>query len=310
MSHTPLAGPASNTQDWYDYRSRGFGASEAAAAAGLSEYQTPFGLYCQKLGLLPPFEGNEATRRGKRVEHLIVEDWEEKNGRKVELYPAPMFVHPNPKRSFMFATPDAIVDMASKGLECKNTNFRQAKKLGEEHGSTVLPEWQSQCQHQMEVMGWETVDVAVWVELEYLQFTVIRDDEFIEMMISAQEELWQRIEAEDPPDIDWQHKTTPDLIRNLYNTVDGTVKDLSYDAAMAWALQEQLGDQMKELKAQWEAARAKVLYEMEDAAIGRLPGNLPSDLKREIVRLNVPDTPSRRGHIRLYDRKATTDGAN
>ena len=45
-------------------RRTGFGGSDAAATLGLNRYSSPYKLFCEKLGLIPDFVGNERTRWG------------------------------------------------------------------------------------------------------------------------------------------------------------------------------------------------------------------------------------------------------
>lgn len=55
------------------HRKKGLGASESAAALGYSDYKTPLDIYREKLGLVPPFEGNAYTLRGSRLEDIIAQ---------------------------------------------------------------------------------------------------------------------------------------------------------------------------------------------------------------------------------------------
>ena len=49
------------------------GASEAPAILGLSPWSTPFDVWARKKGYSKPFEGNEATKRGHRLESVVLQ---------------------------------------------------------------------------------------------------------------------------------------------------------------------------------------------------------------------------------------------
>lgn len=52
-----------DTPEWHELRSKGFGASEAAAVAGLSQYETPLHVYMRKRGEMPPVQETKPMRR-------------------------------------------------------------------------------------------------------------------------------------------------------------------------------------------------------------------------------------------------------
>lgn len=54
-------------------RSEYLGASEAPAILGLSPWSTPFDVWARKKGYAEPFQGNEATRRGHRLEGVVLQ---------------------------------------------------------------------------------------------------------------------------------------------------------------------------------------------------------------------------------------------
>lgn len=54
-------------------RAEYLGASEAPAILGLSPWSTPFDVWARKKGYAEPFTGNEATKRGHRLEKVVLE---------------------------------------------------------------------------------------------------------------------------------------------------------------------------------------------------------------------------------------------
>lgn len=103
--------------EWYEDRKKQLGASEVAAILGLSRYTSPFEVWAVKTGRLQPFEGNEATRIGQRLEPLILDDAEADLGkleRDVEVDHGGI-----PLR----ATLDGAVAASGEVVECKTAGF-------------------------------------------------------------------------------------------------------------------------------------------------------------------------------------------
>lgn len=57
---------------WLEERKRYITASDAAAVLGKNPYKKPLEVYLDKLGLIPPFEGNAHTRRGVENESKVI----------------------------------------------------------------------------------------------------------------------------------------------------------------------------------------------------------------------------------------------
>jgi len=56
------------SQEWLDLRRTKLGASDAAAVMGVSPWTTPYQLWLEKTGRIPPKAENDAMRRGKLLE--------------------------------------------------------------------------------------------------------------------------------------------------------------------------------------------------------------------------------------------------
>lgn len=299
-------------EEWYEARSTGIGASEAAAAVGLSRWSTAFELYHRKRGNTPPIEDNDAMRMGRRLEPIVVDEFRdhEEIPEEMVLYPVPMFR--SGSHDFVLATPDALLldgaaatsrnpsvkwhafELAlclssAELLECKTVGWRSAEALGEDGSDFVPFDWLCQAQQQMFVMGLDRCHFAVLVDgRTYRQFQVARDEELIERIVEAEADLWRRIQEGDEPDPDWKHPKTPALVSHLHGLAGGTVT-LTSDATLDWEKYEDLGRRIKELTKPLEDERkvlkARVLHEMGDAAVGLLPGG-----EKQINRTQVAET--------------------
>jgi putative phage-type endonuclease len=94
------------------------GASEVAAALGVSPYQTPLAWWAQKLGRTEAFTGNDATTLGQYLEDGIARLFEDTH--KVRLTQGEDVRHP--ELSWMAATPDRLVEWDGMSAGFKETH--------------------------------------------------------------------------------------------------------------------------------------------------------------------------------------------
>lgn len=253
-------------------RANGIGASEAAAACGLSGWTSQFKLYQQKRGEIPPDDATDDMDFGTIVEPSIARLYEHRHGVTLT-YPLPRRVHPDPRYGFVFATGDAE-ESPTVGVELKSMNHFRAK-LVKEHGlAEIVPEYLCQAQQQMAVMGWEVVKLVALVERRLEVWDIPRDDELIELILSREAELWSRIQRGDPPPVDLTREDALQDVRDRFTKVaSGEFRRLSPEAAAAWKRRSELSAQIKALEEQRDRELAAVLLEIGDAAGGVLPGD-------------------------------------
>lgn len=147
-----------HTPEWYAARNTGIGASEIAAAAGLSPYQTPLELYLRKRGEMPPFEGNDATRMGTLLEPVVKSEFKRITGLIPIDENPPMYRSRD--RQWMTATPDMIVT-ETELAEFKTASWRMKSSWGDENSDAIPDQYLCQTQWQMAVVGPEFVAVHV-----------------------------------------------------------------------------------------------------------------------------------------------------
>lgn len=105
---TAVLVPTANEAEWLEARRKGVTASEIAILMGLSPYSSPYALYHQKLGILPPEDDQAVFERGRVLEPYIAEKFAAAhhefdlrgNGRE-------LFAHP--ERAWQLATPDRLL---------------------------------------------------------------------------------------------------------------------------------------------------------------------------------------------------------
>lgn len=202
-------------KDWLAARRLGIGASEAAAVLGVSPYQSPMGLYADKLGLLGDDEAaTEAIEWGLMLQPVIVGRYRYVTGRPTWETP-PYTLRRSRSHPFMVATLDALTSIEGGPrvpLEVKNVGGYKAADWREEP-----PLWvQIQAQHQMAVLGSEQASVAALIGGNRFVFCdVPRNDRFIAALIERLGDFWEALLAHEPPAVDGTAATKA-LLRTLY----------------------------------------------------------------------------------------------
>ena len=263
----------------------GFGASEAAAVVGQDPYCTPWELYHRKTGDIPDKADSESIhlRRGIHLEPFIVAEYQRANpGQPIE-YPMGTYCHP--VHEFVIASPDAGLSEVS-GLECKFVGWRLADMIGEPGTNQLPPHWIIQGQQQMAVMGWESIVFAVLVEVETLKiYHVERHEGIIEALITAERELWERIQNREPPEPEcWAGHL--DAVKKVFRDIDpGKVVHLTDKAKTAWARKREIDVAVKALEDERDTIKAQVYASLGDAQLGIIDGE--KCIRRQMVKAST-----------------------
>lgn len=252
--------------EWLEARRTRVTASEIAVLLGLSPYDSPYGLYHRKLGILPGQPDNPMMERGRVLEPYIADKFGERHpeyivdGTGRELY-----VHS--ERPWQGATPDRLLqDAATCGItdrggvfEVENTAVLECKcdggspEWGEEGTDQIPVHYRAQVIWQMDVMGVHTayvacLDPARWTLREYVigheptyagsewgcngDTCQVCDD--LAVMLGAAREFLDRIERREPPEVDWRPQTTAAL--RALSPMDDSEAEVSGELASAYEL--------------------------------------------------------------------------
>jgi len=264
----PVAKP--HTDEWYAARKSGIGASEMAIAAGLSPYSTPLKLYYQKRGELPLEEDSDAMRLGRLLEPVVKSEFSSRTG--IQLADPEPLMYRHDDHEMVLATPDGIVDSTTL-FEAKTASWRMKHLWGDQDTDFVPDSYLVQCQSQLAVMGADLCHLAVLFDAsEFRTYRVARNDELIRMLLMAAAELWQRIQDGKPPEPNWEHSSTPQLIREIHQTVADTRVQLTDEEVGWWLNYEDLGREIRKAEAERDMLKAKVNH-----AIGQHGGGLLTD---------------------------------
>lgn len=186
--HVSTAASAPTLDPAFDRRS-GIGASEVASILGLDARRTPLALWLDKTGQRPPFEGNEWTRMGHRLEAVIADSYAERRG--VTLTPCATRRHAT--HPHIFATPDRAVEGESTLVECKSVfSPRVMTQFGEDGSSDYPHAYAVQCMVQAAVYDVDVVHLAALIGAELRVYRVPRDLDRERRLLDAVEAWWDR----------------------------------------------------------------------------------------------------------------------
>lgn len=191
------------TTQQIEARKHGIGASEAAAALGLSKFDGPLGVYNTKVNG-KKWEGNDLTEWGDAQEPALLAWYGRKRNVSV-IRPTDTFKHP--KFPFILATLDGYVPNGSANsielpIEAKTANVHVAKQWGDPGTDQIPIEYKIQAQQQMIVTGRPLVHVIATIGGMPPEIYVCENDpEFAELIIDGLNDFWhQHVLAKVPPE--------------------------------------------------------------------------------------------------------------
>lgn len=251
-----------NHEEWLEIRKKYIGGSDAAAVVGLNSFSSPYTVWADKLGKLPPKEDNEAMRLGRDLEDYVAKRFTEQTGKKVR---RKNFILWNSDYPFAHANVDRMIVGENAGLECKTTSVLNLKnfKNGE------FPEnYYVQCMHYMAVTGYKKWYLAVLIlGKEFKVFEIERDEDEIKALMKAESEFWTCVEKGEPPMIDGSEATTNTIKTVLAESNDDTPVNLfAYDSTLEQYIA--LSKQIKELENLRDEMANKVKVFMDSSAKG------------------------------------------
>ena len=296
MTAEPIA--AANTHEWHAARQRGIGASESAAACGLSRWELPLEVWSRKVHGHQKDE-TDAMLLGTLMEPVVAEMFRRKTGREIVQASPGLFRHA--EVPWLLASPDALLSDDTVA-EFKTTTSRNGD-MGAEGTDEVPVEWLCQAQQQIAVTGASAVRFGVLIDgREFREYVVERHSVMIDRMIAREAELWQHVESRTPPPIDFSHTRAADAVRNAYReVVDGVTVELDAELEAAWELYEEFGKKARELEKDRDRIKAEVLARIADAQCGVFPSG--AKLTRKIVAGGTVPAYERKPYVRLSHKK-------
>lgn len=248
--------------EWLKARMSGIGGSDAAAIIGLNPWATPYAVWADKTGRIPPKEDNEIMRQGRDLEQYVADRWMEETGKKCRRRTK---ILSNPDYPFALANVDRWVNGENAGLECKTTSIMNLKKF---KGGEFPETYYCQCVHYMAVTGAVRWYLGVLVLSQgFHTFVIERDEDEIKALMDAERDFWKYVESDTPPPVDGLDPTT-DAINTIYDKTNGVAIDL-FGAESTIQQYLQLKAQIKDLEAEKTRLEQSIKEELKDFETGR-----------------------------------------
>jgi putative phage-type endonuclease len=255
-------------------RTKGIGASECGAAAGLNPYRSPAMVAAQKLGLIQDEPAGAAAEVGTELEPKVLELFARREGIDLASIRTPDKTITHPQYLWMFCTPDAIAP--DYGIEIKVVGVHTAKHFGrgDRYGDNEVPPYYlAQMAWCCMITGLKLWRMAALVGTDLRTFTYQRSEKFEAALFDRCSTLWHGFIAKGQcPAPEWGRSDTDDLLRALYPADTLGVRPATADEVALLARLRELHDAKKAADAAYDAARQQVMD-----AIGEHSG-LASDI--------------------------------
>lgn len=197
-------------EEWLEQRRHSVGGSDAAAIVGLSKWASPYSVWADKTGKVPPKEDTEAMRLGRDLEDYVARRWMEATGKRVRRRNAMIY---NDAYPFAHADVDRLVDGEKAGLECKTTSALDLRLFD---GVEFPEQYYAQCVHYMAVTGCDRWYLCVLVfGRGVFTYTLERDQAEIDALMDAERAFWRYVTEDTPPPVDGAEATT-DAITTIF----------------------------------------------------------------------------------------------
>lgn len=251
--------------EWLEHRSKTIGGSDASAILGMNSYSSPYSVWAEKIGKLPPKEDNEAMRIGRDLEAYVAQRFTEATGKKVR---RENNILCNPKYPYAHANVDRMIVGEDAGLECKTTSSLNITK----YKNGEFPDnYYAQCVHYLMVTGCKRWYLGVLVlGRGFFHFVIERDEEEVKALAKSEEAFWEYVKTNTPPAVDGTDSTT-EAIKTIFPTSNTeTVNLFGYEDSLRQYIA--LGKQIKELKTLQDEMANKVKSFMNEAGKGESDG--------------------------------------
>lgn len=259
--------PTSNMskEEWTKLRSSTIGGSDAAAILGLNPHKSPYALWAEKTGKVVPedISEKEAVRLGTDLEDYVAHRFMEKTGKKVRRENYTVFRDDMP---YAHANYDRLVIGERAGLEIKTTNALNLKRF--KNGEYPANYYVQAC-HYLLISGLDRWYLAVLVlGIEFKVFTIERDEAELAALKMAEENFWEMIQNDLPPEIDGMDSTV-DALNATFLVSDPNAEDVDLTGCAAdLAILDECSRQIKELEEKKKAAQARVMETLGAAEKG------------------------------------------
>ena len=248
-------------EEWLEHRRKYIGGSDAPSIIGLNPWSSPYTVWADKLGKLPPKEDNEAMRLGRDLEDYVAKRFTEETGKKVRRENNILI---NPDIPFAHANVDRMIIGEDAGFEAKTTSVLNLKKF--KNGE--YPEnYYVQCVHYLMVTGCERWYLGVLIlGVGFKWFVVERDEGEIDALRQSEEAFWEYVKSGEAPMTDGSASTS-ETLRTIYPESNGdTVNLMAYESDLKQYMT--LSSLLDDVKKQREEVANRIKAFMGEASYG------------------------------------------
>lgn len=210
---------------WHDLRNTGIGGSEIAAIMGLSPWDSAFSLWHRKRGHVEPKPSTAEMSWGHRHEDTIARWYRDVNpGVRV----ARTGTWRNLERPYQLANPDRLLS-GRKILEVKTD--RSGDGWGAQHTDEIPVYYRAQALWYLDVLGWDTADIAVLIGLSDARIYTVRwNADEVGVIRKAAEDFWQSVQTGVQPPLDG-HDATYRVMREVHPGLDDLAVEIPEELA-------------------------------------------------------------------------------
>jgi len=260
-------------EEWLKARKEGIGASDAAAVCGESPWQTALEVYLDKTSQLTPedLEKKPWLNLGLKLEPVIASLYSERENVELAI---PEALQKFKDKPFIMANPDRTRVDDGRNVQCKSSGFKDPEVWGEDGSADVPGYYEVQVQHEMIVCGANMTDLAVlFGGRAFCIYQIPFNKAMAEEIIQIEEEFWvNHVVKGIPPDPDFSHDSTLNLIRKMYGVEEGKVIELGEAAGIMVSDYKTAAEEMKEAKKKQDEAKARLLSLMGEASMATIEG--------------------------------------
>lgn len=209
MSITKIPTTNMTHEEWLEQRRKSIGGSDAGTVLGLNKYTSPYALWAEKTGKMIPedISDKEAVRLGNDLEDYVAKRWMEATGKKLR---KDNHIYYNSDYPFAHANIDRAVVGEDAGFEAKTTSSWDILQQCRE--GNYPDTWYSQIVHYMMVTGKQKWYLGVLcLGKGFYHFEIERDEAEIKALAETEENFWDKVTNNIPPEVDGTESTTEAL---------------------------------------------------------------------------------------------------
>ena len=264
--------------EFHAERRSGIGGSDVAPILGLPNpgNRTALQVWAEKTGRAEPTPDNAYLRRGRRLEPVVRDEYEEETGRRVVTAPE-LFVHAT--IPYLIGHVDGFIQDPDREpedagiLEAKSANAFMARAWEDEAPLAA----QVQLQHYLLVTGRKWGSVAGLIGgLEFRYQDAERNEELLAGWMLKAAEFWKHVKDDTAPDpVAADAKT----IGRIFQAIEGKSVDLGNEA-IQWDLDRlKAAEEIKRFQQLKDEADAKLKHAIGEAERGKLPNGVSYTFK-------------------------------